>query len=217
VELYEPLVTTGVARLPLPVRQHCEVADLQSYALFGLIDAIERFAPGSYASDFARFAAKRIRGAVYDELRRLDWLPRRVRSSARQYAESESRLAGELGRMPERAEVLADLGARNVAEVLAAVACPQVLHLDAGVCEGESSLLSSDAEAPESVLVRREEVAAVRRAVEELPERWRTVVELCFFGGHTQAEVGEILGVTASRICQIQAMALGRLRELLAA
>ncbi|MHB1846976.1 MAG: sigma factor, partial [Deltaproteobacteria bacterium] len=77
MELYEPLVTAGVARLPLPVRQHCEVADLQSYALFGLIDAIERFAPGSYACNFARFAVKRIRGAVYDELRRLDWLPRR--------------------------------------------------------------------------------------------------------------------------------------------
>lgn len=217
VELYEPLVTTGVARLPYSVREQVEVDDLSSYARFGLIDAIERFAPDSFVPHFAHFATKRIRGSVYDELRRLDWLPRRARRGVREYAESESRLAGELGRMPARAEVLVDLGAGNVAEVLGALASPQVLHLDAGWYENDSSLLCREEQEPESVVVRRDEQAALRRAVEGLPDRWRTVVELRFFRGCTQAEVGELLGLTASRICQIQAMAISRLREVLAA
>ncbi|MDA8355164.1 MAG: sigma-70 family RNA polymerase sigma factor [Actinomycetota bacterium] len=216
VVFYGSLVASAVDRLPRSIHAYWEVEDLRSYGLLGLMDAITRFSPGSTVSSFPRFATKRIRGAVYDELRRLDWLPRRVRREVRSYAESEERLVGALGRMPHRAEVLSDLGVRNPAEVLAAVASSQVLRLDAIPGSG-SLLIGNDEESAEDELVRRDGETAVRRAVEELPERWRTVVKLCFFDGHTQAEVGEILGVTASRVCQIQAKALGRLRDLLVA
>ena len=97
---YEPLVRSVAGHLPVAVRSHWELSDLVSNGMLGLIDAIDRFAPESPPDAFAAYAIARIRGAIYDELRRLDWLPRAIRKHVICYRETIDHLVGELGRAP---------------------------------------------------------------------------------------------------------------------
>lgn len=222
---YEPLVKLVVSRLPANVRTYWEVDDLRSFGLLGLVEAIDRWASDSPANRFPSYATKRVRGAIFDELRRLDWLPRTVRRRVITYRATVDALSSELGRIPETSEVLTEMGtdASSGDELLSAVQSSQLLHLQHSVgstAGGEDlsliDLIVSDREIePEPHVLRREQFEEVRRAVTRLPERQRTVVTLHFLGGLTQEQIGLMLGVSNSRVCQIEATALQTLRRLL--
>jgi RNA polymerase sigma factor for flagellar operon FliA len=222
---YEPLVLVVIGQLPGSVRTHWDRGDLVSFGILGLVGAIERFDPASAIERFPGYALLRIRGAIYDELRRLDWLPRSVRRRVTEYQSTADELGHRLGREPVSSEVLDTMGVLGAARqaVLSGLQSSQLLHLDR-VVEVEGSdgairladvLPSQDGGDPETALVESEEVAALRRAVDELPERQRRVITLHLFEGFTFEQIGAQLGVTASRVCQIEGTAIRTLRELL--
>ncbi|HVC25805.1 MAG TPA: sigma-70 family RNA polymerase sigma factor [Acidimicrobiales bacterium] len=222
---YEPLVKLVVSRLPANVRTYWEVDDLRSFGLLGLVEAIDRWADDSPASRFPSYATKRIRGSIFDELRRLDWLPRTVRRRVITYRATVDALSSELGRVPETSEVLSEMGTDGASgeDVLSAVQSSQLLHLQHSVgstSAGEDlrliDLIVSDREIePEPHVLRSEQFEEIRKAVTRLPERQRTVVTLHFLGGLTQEQIGSMLGVSNSRVCQIEATAIQTLRRLL--
>jgi len=224
---YEPLVHTTVRRLPAHVRNYWDKEDLAGFGLLGLLEAIDRWTEGSDASHFPAYAIQRIRGAIFDELRRLDWLTRAARRRVVTYRVTMEALSSELGRVPDAAEVLEGMGvdADAGAELLRDVQASQLLHLEhaAGDPDAEEpqaliDLITADAESePEPQLLAAEQIAEIRRAVTSLPERQRTVVLLHFLGGLTQAQIGRLLGVSNSRVCQIEASAIETLRKVLAA
>lgn len=222
---YESLVATVVTRLPANVRAYWESDDLRSFGLLGLVEAIDRWEPQTPANRFATYAMKRIRGAIFDELRRLDWLPRTVRRRVIDYRSTADALSSELGRLPASAEVLNQMGVADAdhGDVLAEVQSAQLLHLQHRVSgdAGEDDLplidlLVSDDAAPETQVLASEQLSAVREAIGRLNERQRMVVTLHFLSGMTQQQIGAMLGVSNSRVCQIEAAAMQTLRRYLA-
>ena len=212
---YAGLVELVVDRLPSGVQRRCERGDLSSWAWLGLIDAIRHFVPGSRLEVFPGYARKRMRGTIFDELRRLDFLPRRARLDILAFREAEASLAAAQGRSPSAEEVLdaLRLAGKRRAEVLGAA------QTSLGPLMGEGPIWAeAGAElGPEEAVVREEARAELFRALASLPERQRYVLEACVLGDELQAEVAVRLGVTASRVCQIRSAALARLRELLVA
>lgn len=216
VLVYSPLVKWVVGRLSPELRKRADPEDLVSYGLMGLIDAVERFdsTPGF---KFQTYAVARIRGAVIDQLRQLDRLPRQVRSRARHLSEVRSDLEHRLGRHASRPELAAaagmTLGALEAVEMHVATA-PVSLEGDS---EHETDPGYED-QRFEEVLETLDGELAVRRlraALAELPERERSVVTLYYLEGLRLAEVGEILGVTESRVSQLRSQAVSHLRALL--
>ncbi len=224
---YGSIADSVVARLPSAIRGYWETGDLRSFGLLGLIEAIDRFDEDSSISRFPAYATKRVRGAIFDELRRLDWLPRTARRRVISYWSTVDSLSSELRRAPSRTEVF---GSMNVdssqgAAVLLEVQSAQLLHLDHGQsrdgdAEDETAALgsriSSDRDLePEPQLLASEQLTELREAISGLPERQRTVVTLHFLAGLTQGQIGDMLGVSNSRVCQIEASAMQALRRVL--
>jgi RNA polymerase sigma factor FliA len=220
---YKYLTAQAVSRLPSSIRTHWDTDDLESIATLGLVEAIERFEENSVVERFPSYAASRIRGAVFDELRRLDWLPRTVRRRVITYRSTAETLSAELGRTPESTEILHEMGADSTAshKILTEVQSAQLARLDepAGGGRGETisvaDTVASRTIAPDESLIAAEELDELRAAVAALPERQRTVISLHLLGGLTQEQIGAMLGVTNSRICQIEAAALQTLRKVL--
>jgi len=222
---YEPLVGRVVSRLPANVRSYWEADDLQSFGILGLVESIDRWQQGSDPTRFAHYAMKRVRGAIFDELRRLDWLPRTVRRRVISYRATVDSLSSELGRVPATSEVIEQMGVEGqaCADLLSEVQSSQLLHLQhavAGEAPGEELRLvdliaSQTDDDPEAHLLHEEQLAALRQAVTRLPERQRAAVTLHLLGGLTQKQIGAMLGVSNSRVCQIEASALQTLRRLL--
>ena len=222
---YKGVVHTVAARLPANVRANWSADDLESSGLLGLIEAIDRFDESSQISLFPAYAQQRIRGAIYDELRRLDWLPRTIRRRVITYRVAVDDLSSELGRMPNRAEVLNSMGIDASAEndLMQQVQSAQLAHFQQAEDEDDWSaayrsidqLVSDSAAEPESHFIAAERIANLRTAVTRLPERQRTVITLHFLGGLTQEQIGAILSVSNSRVSQIEASAIESLRHLL--
>ncbi len=165
---------------------------------------------------FGRYAARRIRGALLDELRSLDWASRSLRSRAREREAARESLAVALRREPTDHEVAAEMGVgvdelkRMSADLHQAV----VLRLDALVDGGAAdAMLPKTTQTPESVVVAQEREAYLAAAVAALPERLRTVIQATFFEDRPLREVADELEVTESRISQIRTEALGMLRD----
>ncbi|MGA8296288.1 MAG: sigma-70 family RNA polymerase sigma factor [Acidimicrobiales bacterium] len=224
---YEPLVLMVVSQLSDAVRAYWERDDLASFGLIGLISALDRFEASSPIERFPAYASMCIRGAIFDELRRLDWLPRGVRRQVTEYQAAADHLGHQLGRTPDSAEVLDSMGISGSArsDVLSGVRSSQLLHLD-HIIEVESpdgsvrlveTLTDEKSGSPEDSVVGSSEIDELRKAVDDLPERQRLVVTLHLFHGFTFEQVGKQLGVTASRACQIESEALKSLRSMLGA
>jgi RNA polymerase sigma factor FliA len=221
---YRYLTGQVVGRLPSSIRTHWDSDDLESFATLGLVEAIERFDSESTIGRFPSYAMTRIRGAIFDELRRLDWLPRTVRRRIISFRSTAESLSSELGRTPATAEVLSEMGADpgSADQLLREVQSSQLAHLDAPTDFGRHGAATSFAEVaaaaqpgPDEGLLAAEEHEELRRAVRALPERQRTVISLHLLGGRTQEEIGALLGVSNSRVCQIEAVALASLRRTL--
>jgi RNA polymerase sigma factor for flagellar operon FliA len=219
---YTSLVRYVASRMAATLPSSVERGDLISYGIFGLIDAIDKYDP-SRGVRFETYAITRIRGAMLDELRALDWAPRSVRARARWVARTREELAHRLERTPTDAEVAEELG-WTADDVVAAmrdgqdgyIAAMQDARPDGETWEEGRSTEDVTAEDP----VLSHEVDLTRRlmakAMARLPERERVVVTLYFREGLTLSEIGDVLGVTESRVCQVYTSAALLLREDLA-
>lgn len=217
VRQHLPLVDYEVAALRRRLPAHVTPDDLVSAGMAALALAARSYDP-EHGVPFARYAARRVSGALIDELRSLDWASRAVRRKAREHADAAARLAQQLGRPASPAELAGELGV-PVAEVDSAahdVHRAVVLSWQALVeVNGEEPALPSGGPSPEAVMLAREREAYLRDAVMELPERLREVVTSIYFDDLSMQELAASLGVTESRVSQMRTEAMGLLRNAL--
>lgn len=219
---FAPLVTVVATRIVVRLPDTVELADLVSYGMFGLIDAVERFEP-ERGFKFETYAATRIRGAIIDELRAADWVPRSVRSKARAVEnatrESEQRAMGPVS----DDDVATSLGwaVAEVRSVRAQVALAHVATLDGlpayRVQPTEAVPESLRAPCASAPLEQSVTVTLLHDALENIRGREQEVLRMYYFENLTLGQIGKVLGVTESRISQIHTGAVGKLREALLA
>jgi len=217
---YSPLVKFVAGRVGAGLPNSVDPGDLVSAGVFGLIDAVERFDP-ERGVKFETFAVPRIRGAVFDGLRSLDWVPRSVRSRAREVEGAFQELEGKLGRAPTDDELSTHLKLTGpeFRKWLASIASTTVGPLDRALVAGtEPRALTGDVPDSPAMMVEESEVRRlVRVELRRLPEREKLVLSLYYDEGLTLAEIGVVLGVTESRVSQIHTKAVLHLRARLAA
>ena len=210
---YTPLLRAVAQRLGSALPSYVEVADLVQCGVFGLIDAIERFDP-ERSPRFESYAVPRIRGAILDELRAQDWVPRTVRGRVRELERAQERLEARLQRAATDVELAEEIGL-PVQEVRSLGRQQQMISVEAldENSGGVSEVLADDgAPDPVAVVQATETLRQLAAAVEQLGERDRTVVRLYYLENRTLAEIGRLLGVTESRVCQLHTRLVGRLR-----
>jgi RNA polymerase sigma factor for flagellar operon FliA len=223
---YSPLVKYVAGRVGVGLPPNIEQADLVSYGIFGLIDAIEKF-DLERAIKFETYAISRIKGAIIDELRAIDWIPRSVRYKAREVEKAYAALEAKLHRTPTESEVAGELGITldELHTIFSQVSFVNVIALDellnVGGERGDKlslvdTLEDTRAEDPVEVFETEETKYLLSRAINTLPEREKIVVTLYYYEGLTLAEIGRVLGVTESRICQMHTKAVLQLRGKLA-
>jgi RNA polymerase sigma factor FliA len=223
---YSPLVKYVAGRVGVGLPPNIEQADLVSYGIFGLIDAIEKF-DLERAIKFETYAISRIKGAIIDELRSIDWIPRSVRYKAREVEKAYAALEARLHRTPTEAEVAQELGIalEDLHTIFSQVSFVNVVALDellgSGGEKGDKlslvdTLEDTKAEDPVQAFETEETKHLLAKAINTLPEREKIVVTLYYYEGLTLAEIGQVLGVTESRICQMHTKAVLQLRGKLA-
>jgi RNA polymerase sigma factor FliA len=223
---YSPLVKYVAGRVGVGLPPNIEQADLVSYGIFGLIDAIQKF-DIERAIKFETYAISRIKGAIIDELRAIDWIPRSVRYKAREVEKAYAALESRLHRTPNESEVAAELGIKldDLHAIFSQVSFVNVIALDellnVGGERGDKlslvdTLEDTKAEDPVAAFETEETKYLLARAINTLPEREKIVVTLYYYEGLTLAEIGQVLGVTESRICQMHTKAVLQLRGKLA-
>jgi RNA polymerase sigma factor for flagellar operon FliA len=219
---YAPLVKFVAGRLGATLPAHVDEQDLVSYGLLGLIGAIERFDPDREIK-FETYAISRIKGAIIDELRAIDWIPRSVRYKAREVEKAYAALEARLHRTPTEAEVAQELGIalEDLHTIFSQVSFVNVVALDELMSAGQErgdklslvdTLEDTKAEDPVLAFESEETKYLLAKAINTLPEREKIVVTLYYYEGLTLAEIGQVLGVTESRICQMHTKAVLQLR-----
>ena len=218
---YAPLVKYVAGRLGSQLPAHVEEADLISSGLLGLIGAIERYDPAR-DNRFETYAIIRIRGAIIDDLRTLDWVPRSVRRRAREIERAIATLEATLERSPSDEEIAQKIGiSRDELEAsLIDISRSSIAALDEclpGGAEGDPSLLDmiedTNCQCPAEAFDETELHDAVAGTIARLPERERLVITLYYYEELTLREIGEVLGVTESRVSQMHTKAMLRLRS----
>ena len=213
---YASLVKFVAGRLSAGLPRSVDTGDLVSAGVFGLMNAIDRFDP-AHGAKFESFAIPRIRGAILDSLRALDWVPRTVRSRSRAVQDAIGTLEGNLGRAPTDEEIAAQLGigTDELGDWLADIAAGSVGPLDHVAMDSAAAEDTHETQ-PGHALEQAELRDAMRREIGRLPEREQAVLILYYDDGLTLAEIGEALGVTESRVSQIHSKAVLQLRSRLA-
>ena len=221
---YSPLVKYVAGRLAASLPQTVDTADLISYGIFGLIDAIEKF-DLERAIKFETYAIARIKGAIIDELRAMDWVPRSVRSRAREIEAAYVTLENQLRRVPTDQEVAEHMGIslKEFQDILAKLSYTSVVSFEELWVGGErdenqnaiGSIRDDSAEDPVTIFESAEIKDILAGAIDKLPERERTVIALYYYEGLTLKEIGQVLGVTESRVSQLHTKAVLRLRAKL--
>lgn len=223
---YSPLVKYVAGRLASSLPQTVETADLISYGIFGLIDAIEKYDP-ERSIKFETYAIARIKGSIIDELRAMDWVPRSVRSRAREIEQAYVVLENELKRVPTDTEVARHMGisVREFHEVLSKLSYTSVVSFEELWVGGErddgqsavGAIRDDSAEDPVAIFESGEIKTILADAIERLPDREKTVIALYYYEGLTLKEIGQVLGVTESRVSQLHTKSVLRLRARLQA
>ena len=221
---YSPLVKYVAGRLASSLPQTVDTADLISYGIFGLIDAIEKF-DLSRAIKFETYAISRIKGAIIDELRAMDWVPRSVRSRAKEIEAAYVALENTLRRVPSDQEVADHMGVslKEFQDILSKLSYTSVVSFEELWVGGErdesqsaiGSIRDDSAEDPVTIFESAEIKDILAVAIDKLPERERTVIALYYYEGLTLKEIGQVLGVTESRVSQLHTKAVLRLRAKL--
>lgn len=219
---YAPLVKYVAGRVGTGLPSHVDTGDLVQSGVFGLLDAIEKFEP-ERGLKFETYAIQRIRGAILDDLRAQDWVPRSVRTKARAADQALQRLEARLQRSVSDAELAAEMGVTTIElrELYAQLQLTSVVALDELISAGRGpvslaeTLVDELTPEPAAVLDSVESRRLLAQAVSQLDERDRIVVTLYYFENLTLAEIGRVLGVTESRVCQLHTRAVLRLRRKL--
>ena len=219
---YSPLVKFVASRVAVGLPQSVEHADLVSYGMFGLIDAIDKFEPGR-GFKFETYAMSRIKGAILDELRSIDWVPRSVRAKSRSLERAYAKLESRDGRAPTDEELAAELGVtpEQLHQTVSQISVAGVAALDEilsiGGERGESLTLGDTIADSSGGPMGEFEVAELRQmlgqAINGMPEREKIVLTLYYYESLTLSEIGRVLGVTESRVCQIHTKAVHQLRS----
>jgi len=222
---YAPLVKYVAGRLGTGLPAHVDEGDLVSYGLLGLMNAIERFDPHR-DTKFETYAISRIKGSIIDELRSMDWVPRSVRSRAREIERGIVELEHRLHRPPSDEEIAAHLGISDAEfqDSLTQISRSSVAALDElwtiSSSGGDTvslidTLQDPNADDPSTEMTRTEVREALAGAIGKLPDREKTVITLYYYDELTLREIGEVLGVTESRVSQLHTKAILRLKAKL--
>jgi RNA polymerase sigma factor for flagellar operon FliA len=219
---YSPLVKYVAGRVAVGLPANIEQADLISYGIFGLIDAIDKYEL-TRGIKFETYAISRIRGAIIDELRAIDWVPRSVRFKAREVEKAYTSLENKLKRPPSDVEIAEEMGVsidelNNIYSQLSTVSLVALDELM--TVEGQKgdrlslveTLEDTRATSPIEAFETEEMKGILTDAINRLPEREKIVVTLYYYEGLTLAQIGQVLGVTESRICQMHTKAVLALR-----
>ena len=220
---YSPLVKYVASRLAVGLPQNVEQSDLVSYGMFGLIDAIDKFEPAR-GYKFETYAISRIKGSILDELRSIDWVPRSVRAKVRQIERAYAKLEAKHHRAPSDDELSSEL---KWTDDQLQTALNQISHVGLAALD---EILTASGERGEAITLGDTiadrsshgpmgafEVAETRQllaqAINGLPEREKIVLTLYYYESLTLQEIGRVLGVTESRVCQIHTKAVLHLRS----
>lgn len=223
---YLPLVNAVAKRVGVTLPAHIDDEDLVSYGYFGLMDAIEKF-DLDRGIKFETYASTRIRGAIIDELRSIDWIPRSVRSQVRNINQTFQALEADLQRKPTDDEMSETMGItldelhknRGQQNFIHMVALDAFVDTDDGVGTGNSimnQLQDNRTQSPALAYEAEEIKLSMARSVSLLPEREAIVLCLYYYEGLTLAEIGQALNVTESRVCQMHTRAMSQVRGRLA-
>jgi RNA polymerase sigma factor for flagellar operon FliA len=224
VKQYAPLVKYVAGKVAVGMPHNVDFDDLVGFGVFGLIDAINKFDPNKHVK-FKTYAVTRIRGAIFDELRSIDWVPRSVRQKTREIEDTVHQLEASLGRAASDSEIAAEMGVSedDFQKTMMKISSTSILSLnDVWYTSEENDHVSivDSIESPKSLnpdtIVEKEEVKRVIvQAINELPEKEKKVLVLYYYEDLTLKEIGKVLEVTESRISQLHTKAIMRLRSRL--
>jgi len=224
VKQYAPLVKYVAGKVAMGMPHNVEFDDLVGFGVFGLIDAINKFDPEKHVK-FKTYAVTRIRGAIFDELRSIDWVPRSVRQKAREIEDTVQRLEASLGRSASDQEIASEMGMdiEEYHRAMVKISGTSIMSLNDVWYSGEENdkiSIVDSIESPQSlnpdIIVEKEEIKKVIvEAINELPEKEKKVLVLYYYEDLTLKEIGKVLEVTESRISQLHTKAIMRLRAKL--
>ncbi len=221
VEQYSALVKYVAGKVAIGMPQNVEFDDLVSYGSFGLLDAIEKFDPERDIK-FKTYAMTRIRGAIFDELRSIDWIPRSIRQKAKQVEETISMLENKMGHTVDDEDIAKEmnLSVDELHTLLTKISGTSMISLndiwylgeDSGEISFMETLESSSNLNPDTLIEKEEIKSIIVESIQNLPEKEKKVVVLYYYEDLTLKEIGEVLDVTESRISQLHTKAIMRLR-----
>lgn len=224
VRQYAPLVKYVAGKVAMGMPHNVEFDDLVGFGVFGLFDAIKKFDPDKHVK-FKTYAVTRIRGAIFDELRSIDWVPRSVRQKTREIEDTIHRLESSLGRSASDQEIADEMRmtTKEFQKMMLKISGTSILSLNDVWYTGDDSDKVSIVESIESpsslnpdIIVEKDEIKRVIiQAITELPEKEKKVLVLYYYEDLTLKEIGKILEVTESRISQLHTKAIMRLRSKL--
>ena len=224
VKQYAPLVKYVAGKIAVGMPHNVEFDDLVGFGVFGLFDAIQKFDPDKHVK-FKTYAVTRIRGAIFDELRSIDWVPRSVRQKSREVEDTMRHLESSLGRAASDKELAGAMGVsvKEFEKTLLKISSTSILSLSDIWYTGEDNdkvSIGDSIESPRSMnpeaIVEKEEVRQViMRTLDELPDKEKKVLVLYYYEDLTLKEIGRVLEVTESRVSQLHTKAIMRLRSKL--
>ena len=224
IKQYAPLVKYVAGKVAVGMPHNIEFDDLVGYGVFGLFDAIEKFDPDKHVK-FKTYAVTRIRGAIFDELRSTDWVPRSVRQKSREVEDAVRRLEASLGRSVTDNEIANEMGMniKDYQKTMLKISGTSILSLNDVWYTGEDNDKVSIVDSIESpqglnpdIIVEKDEIKRVIiEAINELPEKEKKVLVLYYYEDLTLKEIGKVLEVTESRVSQLHTKAIMRLRAKL--
>ncbi len=224
IRQYSPLVKYVAGKVSVGMPHNVEFDDLVGYGVFGLLDAIEKYDPNKHVK-FKTYAVTRIRGAIFDELRSIDWVPRSVRQKTRHIEDTVQKLESSLGRSATDKEIAGELGVSvgDFHKTVLKISGTSVLSLNDVWYTGEDndkvsiadSIESPDSLNPDTIVEKDEIRRVIIESINELPEKEKKVLVLYYYEDLTLKEIGQVLEVTESRISQLHTKAIMRLRSRL--
>jgi RNA polymerase sigma factor for flagellar operon FliA len=224
IKQYAPLVKYVAGKVAVGMPSNVEFDDLVGFGVFGLLDAIEKFEPEKNVK-FKTYAVTRIRGAIFDELRSIDWVPRSVRQKTREVEEAIGALEAQLGRTATDQEIASSMGMdeEEYLKILIKISGTSILSLSDVWFTGDENdkvSIGDSIESPASlnpdVIVEKDEIRRVIiEAISELPDKEKKILVLYYYEDLTLKEIGQVLEVTESRVSQLHTKAILRLRSKL--